>query len=248
MKEKLEKIRKTFDNFYWGADLKLLKMCSDSLVRFVKYELLIILIAGLVMFVTNNVARGYGYFVGIIVFFIYKWFLSNLNLTIRGESYGFLKFLIGIIIALGIAYAFCTKVLNISLGNMNIVNIINMNIVNIISVSVVLIITIVICFVPIRFEASRDSLYKNLLNLERQQEQKQAEIRISTKVDLKIQEEKAKAEIQKKAQKEYLEALTHEIANTRLRVAKVALEKWENEQKKRVETNIEEYIKNPTLL
>jgi hypothetical protein len=192
------------------------------------------------MFVTNNVARGYGYFVGIIVFFIYKWFLSNLNLTIRGESYGFLKFLIGIIIALGIAYAFCTKVLNISLGNMNIVNII--------SVSVVLIITIVICFVPIRFEASRDSLYKNLLNLERQQEQKQAEIRISTKVDLKIQEEKAKAEIQKKAQKEYLEALTHEIANTRLRVAKVALEKWENEQKKRVETNIEEYIKNPTLL
>jgi hypothetical protein len=240
MKEKLEKIRKTFDNFYWGADLKLLKMCSDSLVRFVKYELLIILIAGLVMFVTNNVARGYGYFVGIIVFFIYKWFLSNLNLTIRGESYGFLKFLIGIIIALGIAYAFCTKVLNISLGNMNIVNII--------SVSVVLIITIVICFVPIRFEASRDSLYKNLLNLERQQEQKQAEIRISTKVDLKIQEEKAKAEIQKKAQKEYLEALTHEIANTRLRVAKVALEKWENEQKKRVETNIEEYIQNPTLL
>lgn len=240
MKEKLEKIRKTFDNFYWGADLKLLKMCSDSLVRFVKYELLIILIAGLVMFVTNNVARGYGYFVGIIVFFIYKWFLSNLNLTIRGESYGFLKFLIGIIIALGIAYAFCTKVLNISLGNMNIVNII--------SVSVVLIITIVICFVPIRFEASRDSLYKNLLNLERQQEQKQAEIRISTKVDLKLQAEKAKAEIQKKAQKEYLEALTHEIANTRLRVAKVALEKWENEQKKRVETNIEEYIKNPTLL
>ena len=80
-------------------------------------------------------------------------------------------------------------------------------------------------------------------NPKQQQEQQQAELQVATKGELKLQAERAKAEIQKKAQKEYIDALSHEISDTRLRVAKAALEKWEQEQKKRVEAHIEEYIK-----
>jgi uncharacterized membrane protein YvbJ len=167
--------------------------------------------------------------------FLYKWFLSNLNLVAKGDTYGFLKWLLGTLIALILAFVFCDYELNIHW--------IGMSLFDVITVFIILAVLLFLCYAPIRFESKKDSLYAKLVAMEKQQEQQQAELQVATKGELKLQAERAKAEIQKKAQKEYIDALSHEISDTRLRVAKAALDKWEQEQKKRVEAHIEEYIK-----
>ena len=235
MRDKLIQLKKTFDTLYWGADLSLLRKCLDERVRFIRYEILILILAGITMYITDIVARGYGLVIGLMVMFLYKWFLSNLNLVAKGEKYGFLKWLLGTLIALILAFVFCDYELNIHW--------IGMSLFDVITVFIILAALLFLCYAPIRFESKKDSLYAKLVAMEQQQEQQQAELQVATKGELKLQAERAKAEIQKKAQKEYIDALSHEISDTRLRVAKAALDKWEQEQKKRVEAHIEEYIK-----
>ena len=235
MKERLIRFKKTFDTLYWGADLSLLRKCLDERVRFIRYEILILILSGITMYITDIVARGYGFVIGLLVMFLYKWFLSNLNLVAKGDTYGFLKWLLGTLIAMILAFVFCDYELNIHW--------ISMSLFDVITVLVILAVLLFLCYAPIRFESKKDSLYAKLVAMEQQQEQQQAELQVATKGELKLQAERAKAEIQKKAQKEYIDALSHEISDTRLRVAKAALDKWEQEQKKRVEANIEEYIK-----
>ena len=235
MKERLIRFKKTFDTLYWGADLSLLRKCLDERARFIRYEILILILSGITMYITDIVARGYGFVIGLLVMFLYKWFLSNLNLVAKGDTYGFLKWLLGTLIAMILAFVFCDYELNIHW--------ISMSLFDVITVLVILAVLLFLCYAPIRFESKKDSLYAKLVAMEQQQEQQQAELQVATKGELKLQAERAKAEIQKKAQKEYIDALSHEISDTRLRVAKAALDKWEQEQKKRVEANIEEYIK-----
>jgi uncharacterized protein YacL len=235
MRDKLIQLKKTFDTLYWGADLSLLRKCLDERSRFIRYEILILILSGITMYITNIVARGYGFVIGLLVMFLYKWFLSNLNLVAKGETYGFLKWLLGTLIALILAFVFCDYELNIHW--------ISMSLFDVITVFIILAVLLFLCYAPIRFESKKDSLYAKLIAMEQQQEQLQAELQVATKGELKLQAERAKTEIQKKAQKEYIDALSHEISDTRLRVAKAALEKWEQEQKKRVEAHIEEYIK-----
>lgn len=235
MRDKLIQLKKTFDTLYWGADLSLLRKCLDERARFIRYEILILILSGITMYITDIVAHGYGFVIGLLVMFLYKWFLSNLNLAAKGETYGFLKWLLGTLIALILAFVFCNYELNIHWTNMDLFDAI--------AVFVVLVVLLFLCYAPIRFESKKDSLYAKLVVMEQQQEQQQAELQVATKGELKLQAERAKAEIQKKAQKEYIDALSHEISDTRLRVAKAALDKWEQEQKKRLEAHIEEYIK-----
>ena len=235
MRERLIRFKKTFDTLYWGADLSLLNKCTVERAQFIRYEILIVILSGITMYITDIVARGYGVVIGLLVMLLYKWFLSNLNLVTKGESYGFLKGLLGTILALILAFVFCEKELRIDW--------IYVDLFDVIVAVVVLTVMLFLSYAPIRFESKKDSLYAKLVAMEQQQEQLQAELQISTKGELKLQAERAKAEIQKKAQKEYIDALSHEISDTRLRVAKAALDKWEQEQKKRVEAHIEEYIK-----
>ena len=235
MRDRLIRFKKTFDTLYWGADLSLLNKCTVERAQFIRYEILIVILSGITMYITDIVARGYGVVIGLLVMLLYKWFLSNLNLVTKGESYGFLKWLLGTILALILAFVFCEKELRIDW--------IYVDLFDVIVAVVVLTVMLFLSYAPIRFESKKDSLYAKLVAMEQQQEQLQAELQISTKGELKLQAERAKAEIQKKAQKEYIDALSHEISDTRLRVAKAALDKWEQEQKKRVEAHIEEYIK-----
>lgn len=235
MRDRLIRFKKTFDTLYWGVDLSLLNKCTVERAQFIRYEILIVILSGITMYITDIVARGYGVVIGLLVMLLYKWFLSNLNLVTKGESYGFLKWLLGTILALILAFVFCEKELRIDW--------IYVDLFDVIVAVVVLTVMLFLSYAPIRFESKKDSLYAKLVAMEQQQEQLQAELQISTKGELKLQAERAKAEIQKKAQKEYIDALSHEISDTRLRVAKAALDKWEQEQKKRVEAHIEEYIK-----
>lgn len=240
MKDRLIQLRKTFDALYWGADMRLLRKCLDDRTRFIRYEILIVVLSGITIYVTEAIARGYGLAAGLVVFFLYKWFLSNLNLVIEGETYSFLKWLISTILALALTYVFCDNYLDV-------VESIYWNAfepIDIISAFVILLIALFLCYAPVRFTSAKETLYAKLVDLECKQERMQAELQVSSEGDMKLEAERAKIEIQKRAQKEYIASLSQEIASTRLRVAKVALEKWEKEQIKNVETNLDEYIKS----
>ncbi len=256
MKDRLIQLKKTFDALYWGADMRLLRKCLDERTRFIRYEILIVVLSGITIYVTEDITRGYGLAAGLVVFFLYKWFLSNLNLVIEGETYSFLKWLISTILALALTYVFCYYDLNIFFNSLDLLDIVG--------VFIVLSITLFLCYAPVRFTSAKETLYAKLVDLERKQERLQAELQVSSegaKIDyaklvdlerkqerlqaeLQVSSEGAKIEIQKRAQKEYIASLSQEIASTRLRVAKVALDKWEKEQIKKVETNLDEYIKS----
>lgn len=236
IKDRLIQLKKTFDALYWGADIRLLRKCLDERTRFIRYEILIVVLSGITIYVTEAIARGYGLAAGLVVFFLYKWFLSNLNLVIEGETYNFLKWLISTILALVLTYVFCYYDLNIFFNSLDLLDIIG--------VFIVLSITLFLCYAPVRFTSAKETLYAKLVDLERKQERLQAELQVSSEGDMKLEAERAKIEIQKRAQKEYIASLSQEIASTRLRVAKVALDKWEKEQIKKVETNLDEYIKS----
>ena len=240
MKDRLIQLKKTFDALYWGADMRLLRKCLDERTRFIRYEILMVVLSGITIYVTEAIARGYGLAAGLVVFFLYKWFLSNLNLVIEGETYSFLKWLISTILALALTYVFCNNYLDV-------VESIYWNAfepIDIISAFVILLIALFLCYAPVRFTSAKETLYAKLVDLERKQERMQAELQVSSEGDMKLEAERAKIEIQKRAQKEYIASISQEIASTRLRVAKVALEKWEKEQIKKVETNLDEYIKS----
>ena len=236
IKDRLIQLKKTFDALYWGADIRLLRKCLDERTRFIRYEILIVVLSGITIYVTEAIARGYGLAAGLVVFFLYKWFLSNLNLVIEGETYNFLKWLISTILALVLTYVFCYYDLNIFFNSLDLLDIIG--------VFIVLSVTLFLCYAPVRFTSAKETLYAKLVDLERKQERLQAELQVSSEGDMKLEAERAKIEIQKRAQKEYIASLSQEIASTRLRVAKVALDKWEKEQIKKVETNLDEYIKS----
>ena len=240
IKDRLIQLKKTFDALYWGADIRLLRKCLDERTRFIRYEILIVVLSGITIYVTEAIARGYGLAAGLVVFFLYKWFLSNLNLVIEGETYSFLKWLISTILALALTYVFCDNYLDV-------VESIYWNAfepIDIISAFVILLIALFLCYAPVRFTSAKETLYAKLVDLERKQERMQAELQVSSEGDMKLEAERAKIEIQKRAQKEYIASLSQEIASTRLKVAKVALDKWEKEQIKKVETNLDEYIKS----
>ena len=236
IKDRLIQLKKTFDALYWGADIRLLRKCLDERTRFIRYEILIVVLSGITIYVTEAIARGYGLAAGLVVFFLYKWFLSNLNLVIEGETYNFLKWLISTILALALTYVFCYYDLNIFFNSLDLLDIVG--------VFIVLSITLFLCYAPVRFTSAKETLYAKLVDLERKQERLQAELQVSSEGDMKLEAERAKIEIQKRAQKEYIASLSQEIASTRLRVAKVALDKWEKEQIKKLETNLDEYIKS----
>ena len=124
MRDKLIQLKKTFDTLYWGADLSLLRKCLDERVRFIRYEILILILSGITMYITDIVARGYGFVIGLLVMFLYKWFLSNLNLVAKGDTYGFLKWLLGTLIALILAFVFCDYELNIHWISMSLFDVI----------------------------------------------------------------------------------------------------------------------------
>lgn len=221
MKDRLIQLKKTFDALYWGADMRLLRKCLDERTRFIRYEILIVVLSGITIYVTETIARGYGWAAGAVVFFLYKWFLSNLNLVIEGETYSFLKWLISTILALALTYVFCYYDMNIFFNSLDLLDIVG--------VFIVLSIALFLCYAPIRFSSAKDTLYAKLVDLERKQERLQAELQVSSEGDMKLEAARAKIEIQKRAQKEYIASLSQEIASTRLRVAKVALDKWEKE-------------------
>lgn len=236
----MSNFRKTLENLWWGADLHILNQCVDEKIKFIRDEVLIWVIS-----ILNGVAfdsMGASGFLGwLIAFVIYKWFLSNLYLTLH-KSWGFLKLIISTTIAVSITYGiselFGWNILNSLIADdMAYID----DISGIIVTGIVFIVSIVLCYSPVRFLAP-DSLYAKLSDLDKKQDELCAETIIKEESLIKTNQTRAKIEILKAAEKEYSSELAHQIAQSRLRVAMAALRQWEVEQIKEIDSNTNVYI------
>lgn len=223
---------KTLFEIFFGADLKILSKCHNEKVQFVKIEILIILVSLVSAFLLNNVVYG------IVVFALYRWFLSNLNIAISDKQYGFLKWLLGTCIALYIA-------LFVSTNNLRALNsLLSLNTNRVVEFIVVFVPTLILFYAPIRFKSQSDSLYAKLYKEDLDFRNNQAEDYMREKHDAVLDREDMNREIEELSNEKYVEEISNEIAQTRLRLAKVALAKWEEEQKKKIDSNLEDYIKS----
>ncbi len=237
--------RRTFEDLYWGADLHLLNLCVEEKSRFIRHEIGIILMSVLfsVVLIQNGIPRTGSTYVGIAIFLLYKMYLSNLNIVAKGDTQAGLKFLIGLLLACTLTYCagiyFRLTFPWVAVETMDCIYIV-----------LIFAVSIMLCFSPIRMSSAADTQYGKMLASEREKESALAETILSTnnikKEDaIKTIKENAKTkeEILKAADKEYAATMAHEIAQARIRLAEFALQKWEDEQHKQIEQDIEHYIK-----
>jgi hypothetical protein len=223
---------KTLLEIFFCADLKILSKCHKEKVQFAKIEILIFVVSLVSAFLLNNVVYG------IVVFALYKWFLSNLNIAISDKQYGFLKWLLGTCIALYIA-------LFVSTNNLRALNsLLSLNANRVVEFIVVFVPTVILFYTPIRFKSQSDSLYAKLYKEDLDFRNNQAEDYMREKNDAELDREDMNREIEELSNEKYVEEISNEITQARLRLAKEVLAKWEEEQKKKIESNLEDYIKS----
>lgn len=223
---------KTLLEIFFCADLKILSKCHKEKVQFAKIEILIFVVSLVSAFLLNNVVYG------IVVFALYRWFLSNLNIAISDKQYGFLKWLLGTCIALYIA-------LFVSTNNLRALNsLLSLNTNSIVEFIVVFVPSVILFYAPIRFKSQSDSLYAKLYKEDLDFRNNQAEDYMREKHDAVLDREDMNREIEELSNEKYVEEISYEIAQARLRLAKMALAKWEEEQKKKIDSYLEDYIKS----
>ena len=108
--------------------------------------------------------------------------------------------------------------------------------------SIVVILVFFACFYPVRFSVNKNSLYSKLYNQYVESNQLQAEIKVKKQINELEQNARIQEKINVAVEKEYIKRLSNEIVETRMRIAKLALEKWEKEQKQKIDADIEDYI------
>lgn len=243
---KSSNFRRTLEDLYWGADLHLLNVCTEEKARFIRYEINIILISVLFgLIIQQTQSLGIGMACGLFVFFLYKMFLSNLNMVAGGHTHEYSKFLIGLVLSV---------VLTLCVGSHFRLpfpwDYFMIEIIDCVYWGISLIISMILCFIPIRLSSLKDSMYGKMLTSEREKDEGVAKAVMDT--NKAMYEEnvlrhevsaKAKKEILKAADKEYIATMAHEIAQARIRLAQFALQKWEEEQRKQIKENVDHYIK-----
>ena len=236
MDKKKELIR-ILSSIFFGADLFILSQCEEDKIKFIKYELGIIFVTIMTFLYTQYITQ-YWFVCGMAVLFIYKLFLSNLNIVSRGEkSYMIIKIL----------FSFIFSILSsgIIIDLLDSVGIIGLHYVNVyegITIGVVIVVVFFATFYPVRFEVNKNSLYAKLYNQYIEANQSQAEFNVKKQINELEQNARIQEKINVAVEKEYIKRLSNEIVETRMRIAKLALEKWEKEQKQKIDTDIENYI------
>lgn len=223
---------KTLSEIFFCADLKILSKCHKEKVQFAKIEILIFVVSLVSAFLLNNVVYG------IVVFALYKWFLSNLNIAISDKQYGFLKWLLGTCIALYIA-------LFVSTNNLRALNsLLSLNTNSIVEFIVVFVPSVILFYAPIRFKSQSDSLYAKLYKEDLDIRNKLAKQYMIEKHEAELDTKKMNQTIETLSNEKYVEEISNEITQARLRLAKVALAKWEEEEMKKLNNNPKVYIKS----
>ncbi len=238
LKEQIHNFKTNFGYIYWGADMQILNQCRTDKVKFVWSEILILLISVTSAFILMDTIffrqQYLGIFAACIVFITYKWFLSSINLSLSKRHLGFLKWLVGTIIAATLWY------FSLMECDIYITSIFDLQ--ELVIAIIWGIIMLVICYIPIRFKGNKDSLYAQMFFLQQSQDRIRVEMFINDHHQAKIEKHKKEIELQDQAHFNYVSKLSKEIEEARLRLAILAIAKWEEEQKKKVEKNINDYI------
>ena len=238
MDKKKELIR-ILSSIFFGADLFILSQCEEDKIKFIKYELGIIFVTIMTFLYTKYITQ-YWFVCGIAVLLIYKLFLSNLNIVSRGEnSYVVIKFLFPIIFSV-----LSAGIIIDLLDSLGIIGLHYINVYEGITIGVVVIVVFFVVFYPVRFEVDKNSLYAKLYNQYIEANQSQAEIKVKKQINELEQNARIQEKINVTVEKEYVKRLSNEIVEARMRIAKLAIEKWEKEQLQKIEINVEDYINN----
>ena len=233
---KIKEYIRLLGSVFCGADLFILNLCNDDKVNFIKKELGIIFVVAITIYAKS--LTNYWFLCGIAVLFIYKLFLSNLNIVVRGKkSYVFIKFLLAFALSGLLIYLIID--LWIYIGILGLAYI---SIAEAILMSIVVILVFFACFYPVRFSVNENSLYAKLYNQYVESNQLQAEIKLKKQINELEQNSRIQEKINVAVEKEYIKRLSNEIVEARMRIAKLALEKWEKEQKQKIDADIENYI------
>lgn len=236
-------IAKVIQRLFYGVDFNILNQCVDEKVRFIKYEMLILVLTGLScwsfsVFAREERVHNYGLWttlLGVMIFATYKLYLSNLHLALTGKKNGFVQWLVATLFALGNAYCFITGVFNISLWQ-------SIGVSQIVMAGLVLILSLVFYYLPVRFHERQDGQYAKMLNMTLREEAKWAELAIADTLKQETLRRKMQSELNNQVEQLSSDMVAHEIANARTRVAKEALAKWEAKQKEIIKNNPEIYI------
>lgn len=224
---------------FCGADLFILNLCNEDKVDFIKKELGIFVVTGLTICAT--LGTHYYLLWSILVLLLYKMFLSNLNLISKGDgSYAFLKWLISTILAIGIITALIER--RVIVFRFYIYSFDYYDILNVILNMIIIACVLIFCYYPVRFNMNRASLYAQLYDQYLVSEQNKVEINLKEKLERQEHAKNIQDIVNKQVESEYIKRISSEIIESQMRVAKFVLEKWEKEQKQKIESNIENYI------
>lgn len=240
LKERIHNFKTNFGYIYWGADMQILSQCRTDKVKFVWSEILILLISVTSAFILMDTIffrqQYLGIFAACIVFITYKWFLSSINLSLSKRHLGFLKWLVGTIIA-AILWYFSLIECDIYVTSIS-------GLLELVIAVIWGIIMLVICYIPIRFKGNKDSLYAQMFFLQQSQDRIRVELFINDHHQAEIEKHKKEIELQHQAHINYVSDITNKITIARLQLASQALKMWEEEQKLNIENgnNLEQFL------
>lgn len=231
-KNKFLNFLSTISSLYWGADLDLLKYCREDRRKFIRIEILIIIISIFSFIMFNHV--WYAMLMSLCIFASYKWFLSSLDFSLSEKQWGFLKFVVGTINA-AVIWLYTLEYFHIhrikSNSDLGLILFIGL-------------IIYILCLLPIRFKKNVNSQYAKLYKEQIKNDEQLAEKYVKIVNEAKQQRINDLVEIQRKSYQDYYTAVSSEILAARVRLAKIALAKWEEEQKKKIDSDLEDFIKS----
>lgn len=227
----MKMIFRNLSELYWGADFHLLKFDKIETSRFIRYEVIIILLSYLTFLSTNK-----SILCGIVVFFTYKWFLSNLNLIITtNNTKKYIKLILSITIGIGISCGLFIQTGANSLWN-------GFDIDSLILLIVILVMVLFLCYIPIRFTPPTDGIYAKLFRERTMQDESNAKLIQQSEFEAQKEQINQRLMYDKQQKATFVEQMNKEILQTRIRLAKEVLAKWEESQKKTIEQNWQKYI------
>lgn len=231
-KNKFLNFLSTISSLYWGANLDLLKYCREDRRKFIRIEILIIIISIFSFIMFNHV--WYAMLMSLCIFASYKWFLSSLDFSLSEKQWGFLKFVVGTINA-AVIWLYTLEYFHIhrikSNSDLGLILFIGL-------------IIYILCLLPIRFKKNVNSQYAKLYKEQIKNDEQLAEKYVKIVNEAKQQRINDLVEIQRKSYQDYYTAVSSEILAARVRLAKIALAKWEEEQKKKIDSDLEDFIKS----
>lgn len=232
----MKTIFRNLSELYWGADFYLLKFDRIERSRFIRYEVMIILLSCLTFLSAKAfLSTVNSVLCGLVVFCIYKWFLSNLNLiTTAGNTNKFYRTLL------------CTSMwISVSYGLFKQTNLYFpweiFDIESLIVGVVILIVVLFSCYAPARFSPV-DGIYTKLLRDRIKQDESNAKLIQQSEFEAQKEQINRRLIYEKQQNTYFDEQLNKEVLQTRIRLAKEVLAKWEEEQKKNIEQNWKQYI------